>query len=61
MIPRTKENMITPGVTLEEALKKMTLENLDRLLVMQEEKMVGVITRSTLLRFVEIKQILEPR
>jgi Zn-dependent protease/predicted transcriptional regulator len=59
-VPRSAEMIITPGMTLEEALKKMTLENLDRLLVMQQEEMVGVITRSTLMRFVEIKQILEP-
>jgi predicted transcriptional regulator len=60
IIPRSAQMMITPGITLEEALKKMTVENLDRLLVMQQEEMVGVITRSTLMRFVEMKQILEP-
>jgi Zn-dependent protease/predicted transcriptional regulator len=60
MIPRTKDIMITPGITLDEVLKKMTLRNLDRLLVIQQEELVGVITRSTLMRFVEIQQILEP-
>jgi hypothetical protein len=38
----------------------MTLQNLDRLLVMQQDDLVGIITQSTLRRFVEIQQILEP-
>jgi Zn-dependent protease/CBS domain-containing protein len=60
MIPRRKDIMITPGLTLGEALTKMTLKNLDRLLVMQGEELVGIITRNSLMRFVEIRQILEP-
>jgi Zn-dependent protease/predicted transcriptional regulator len=60
MMPRTHEIMITPGLTLGDALKKMTLNNLDRLLVMRQDNLVGLITRSTLMRFVEIRQILEP-
>jgi Zn-dependent protease/predicted transcriptional regulator len=60
MIPRTKDIMITPGITLGEALSKMTLKNLDRLLVMQQDELAGIITQSTLMRFVEIHQILEP-
>jgi Zn-dependent protease/predicted transcriptional regulator len=60
MMPRTHEIMITPGLTLGEALQKMTLNNLDRLLVMRQDDLVGLITRSTLMRFVEIQQILEP-
>jgi Zn-dependent protease/predicted transcriptional regulator len=60
MIPRTKEIMITPGITLDEAMKKMTLANFDRLLVMRQDELVGIITQSTLRRFVEIQQILKP-
>jgi len=60
MMPRSKDIMISPGINLDEALQKMTLNNLDRLLVMQQNDLVGIITQSTLLRFVEIQKILKP-
>jgi Zn-dependent protease/predicted transcriptional regulator len=60
-ITRLSDDMvISPEGTLDEAMKQMTQKDLDRLLVMQQGELVGLITRKSLLRFVEIKQILEP-
>jgi Zn-dependent protease/predicted transcriptional regulator len=61
MTPRSKDNMITPGVNLDEAMHKMTVNDLDRLLVMQENRLAGVITMGTLVRFLEIQRILSPQ
>jgi Zn-dependent protease/predicted transcriptional regulator len=55
-----KDMVIAPEGTLDEAMKQMTQTDLDRLLVMQQGELVGLITRKSLMRFVEIKQILEP-
>jgi len=43
-----------------DALQKMSQEGLGRLLVMDGDRMVGMITKTGLLRFLEIKGILEP-
>jgi Zn-dependent protease/predicted transcriptional regulator len=60
-VTRLSDDMvISPEGTLDEAMKQMTQKDLDRLLVMQQGELVGLITRKSLLRFVEIKQILEP-
>jgi Zn-dependent protease/predicted transcriptional regulator len=60
-ITRLSDDMvISPEGTLDEAMKQMTQKDLDRLLVMQQGELVGLITRKSLMRFVEIKQILEP-
>jgi len=50
---------IDPEVSLAEALKKMSLEGISRLLVMEGDRMTGMITKTGLLRFLEIKRILE--
>jgi Zn-dependent protease/predicted transcriptional regulator len=52
--------VIAPEGTLDKAMKQMTQTDLDRLLVMRQGELVGLITRKSLMRFVEIKQILEP-
>lgn len=60
-LTRLSDDMvISPEGTLDEAMKQMTQTDLDRLLVMQQGELVGLITRKSLMRFVEIKQILEP-
>ncbi len=60
-VTRLSDDMvISPEGTLDEAMKQMTQTDLDRLLVMQQGELVGLITRKSLMRFVEIKQILEP-
>ncbi|MCK9375216.1 MAG: site-2 protease family protein [Syntrophobacterales bacterium] len=58
--PLSDDTVIAPEVSLDEALKQMIRQEQDRLLVMQQGQLAGIITRHTLTRFVEIKQILEP-
>ena len=60
MIRMNDDILISPEVSLDEALKRMTWKDLDRLLVMQQGDLVGLITKKSLMRFVEIKHILEP-
>jgi Zn-dependent protease/CBS domain-containing protein len=59
MIPLSSEVQIDPSESLIEALKKMTRSDLGRLLVMREGRMIGMITKTGLLRFLEIKQVLQ--
>jgi len=47
-------------IELADALRQMTREEQDRLLVMEQDRLVGLITKSSLLRFVQVKRILEP-
>jgi Zn-dependent protease len=58
MVPLDSEMVIGPDTSLSEALQKMSEKNLDRLLVMRGDEMVGMITETGLLRFVEIKRTL---
>ncbi|HWP48150.1 MAG TPA: site-2 protease family protein [Candidatus Limnocylindrales bacterium] len=59
MIPISNSILIAPEASLAEALKKMVQEGVSRLLVVREDKMVGMITKTGLLRFLEIRHILE--
>ncbi len=59
MIPISNRILIAPEASLAEALKKMVQEGVSRLLVVREDKMVGMITKTGLLRFLEIRHILE--
>lgn len=59
MIPRGPDIEIGPDETLVDALKKMTTSGMGRLLVMRGDRFVGMITKSGLMRFLEIKQVLE--
>lgn len=57
MVPMGPEVEIGSEDTLVEALKKMTNTGSGRLLVMRGDRFVGMITKSGLLRFLEIKQV----
>ena len=43
-----------------DALMKMSQEQQDHLLVLRGGRLAGLVTKTGLLRFVQIKQILEP-
>jgi CBS domain-containing protein len=58
MRPLSGHITIAPQAPLTEALTKMVQEDTGRLLVMQDGTMQGMITKTGLLRFLEIKQIL---
>jgi len=60
MSPLTDQLKIGPKESLVDALKKMTQGGVGRLLVMDGDSMIGMITKNGLLRFLEIKRILEP-
>lgn len=58
MHPRGPEIEVTPDTALEDALKKMNQSDVERLLVMENDQMVGLITKTRLLRFLEVKKIM---
>lgn len=58
MTPINAAMTILPETSLIEALKKMSQENVTRLLVMRGDQMMGMITQTGLLRFLEIKRAL---
>jgi len=60
MAPLAAELLIDGEASLAEALVKMAREGQDRLLVLKGERLAGLVTKTGLLRFVQIKQILEP-
>ncbi|MGH7845929.1 MAG: site-2 protease family protein [Candidatus Binatia bacterium] len=59
MTPLNDEMTIRRETPLSEALRRMSQGNLGRLLVMQGDEMVGMVTQTGLLRFLEIKRALE--
>ncbi len=59
MTPLRDGLVMAPDASLAEALTRMVQEDADRLLVMEKGRMVGMVTKTSLLRFVQIKQILE--
>jgi predicted transcriptional regulator len=58
MAPINRGMIIPPDTPLIEALKKMSEENVARLLVMRGDHMMGMITQTGLLRVLEIKRVL---
>lgn len=60
MVPSGEPLVISADLSLADALRQMTREEQDRLLVMEQDRLVGLITKSSLLRFVQVKRILEP-
>ncbi len=60
MTPLQEDLLIEGDASLAEALIKMSREEQDRLLVLQVDRLVGLVTKTGLLRFVQIKQVLEP-
>jgi Zn-dependent protease/predicted transcriptional regulator len=59
MVPRSGKIEIAPDASLADALKQMTQENIGRLLVVEKDKIIGMITKTGLLRYWEVKQALE--
>ena len=59
MQPLSDRTTIAPQVPLTNALSKMAHEGSGRLLVMQDATLQGMITKTGLLRFLEIKRILD--
>ena len=55
MAPVNRAMTISPETPLIEALRKMSQQNIARLLVMRGDQMMGMITQTGLLRFLEIK------
>jgi predicted transcriptional regulator len=51
---------IKPDATVSQALQKMTEIDAGRLVVMQDAHLLGLITRSGVSRFVQLKTRLEP-
>jgi Zn-dependent protease/CBS domain-containing protein len=60
MTPLTDDLLIDGQNSLADALMKMSRDEQDRLLVLKAGRLAGIITKTGLLRFVQIKQVLEP-
>lgn len=58
MVSLGERMIITPESPLTDALKRMTQEGLNQLLVMQDNTLQGIVTKAGVLRFLEIKRIL---
>lgn len=58
MIPMSDGISVVPDESVLEALKKMTQADTGRLLVLQNGAMLGMVTRTGLFRFLEIKRVL---
>jgi Zn-dependent protease/predicted transcriptional regulator len=59
MQPYNENIIISPAISLVIAMRKMVTENTARLLVMEKDQLLGMITKTGLLRFLEIRNILE--
>ena len=59
MIPLGDKVEISPDDSLIDAMKKMSASGIGRLLVMRHDRMIGMITKTGLLRFMELKRLLE--
>lgn len=57
--PVTVENSIDPDTPVKEALNRMSLTGLSRLLVMEHGRMAGIVTLKDLLEFLALKMELE--
>ena len=58
MVSLGERMIITPESSLTDALKRMTQEGLNQLLVMRDNTLLGIVTKAGVLRFLEIKRIL---
>lgn len=58
MVSLGERMIITPESSLADALKRMTQEGLNQLLVMRDNTLQGIVTKAGVLRFLEIKRIL---
>jgi CBS domain-containing protein len=59
MTPISPDLLIDATTSLAEALVKMAREDQERLLVLTGDRLAGLVTKTGLLRFVQIKQVLE--
>jgi CBS domain-containing protein len=59
MTPLTADLLIDARASLADALVKMSRSEQERLLVLQDDRLAGLVTKTGLLRFVQIKQVLE--
>lgn len=60
MTPLHEDLLIEAKASLAEALMKMSRGEQERLLVLEGHRLAGLVTKTGLLRFVQLKQILEP-
>jgi CBS domain-containing protein len=60
MTPLSDDLLIDAHASLADALVKMSREDQERLLVLEGNRLAGLVTKTGLLRFVQIKQVLEP-
>jgi predicted transcriptional regulator len=60
MTPLSDAMLISAKASLADALVKMSREGEERLLVASQGRLQGMVTKTGLLRFVQIKQILGP-
>lgn len=58
MVPLSDACLIPPGASLNEALRKMALGGLGRLLVVEGNRLAGMVTKTGLLRMLEMRRIL---
>jgi Zn-dependent protease/predicted transcriptional regulator len=58
MAPLEPHMIISPETSANEILTHMSQNNLGRVLVMRDDHMLGMVTRTGLLRFMEMKRIL---
>ncbi|HZA54981.1 MAG TPA: CBS domain-containing protein, partial [Candidatus Udaeobacter sp.] len=59
MAPVGREMIIGPETRVEKALRRMSEGRLGRLLVMRDDRFLGMVTQSGLLRYLEIKRALK--
>jgi Zn-dependent protease/predicted transcriptional regulator len=59
MIPISSELTINPEESALEAFTKISKGNIGRLLVMEEDKLVGILSKTDLIRFLQIKTMME--
>jgi len=60
MTPLQDDLVIDRKASLADALMKITRKEQDRLLVLDGDRLAGLVTKTGLVRFVQIKQVLEP-
>lgn len=58
MVPREKLHTLTPGQPLHQVLSVMVAQGINQLPVIQDGRLVGVLNREDILRFVEIRRSL---
>jgi Zn-dependent protease/predicted transcriptional regulator len=60
MVPVNEKVTISPGATVSDAMHRMAEADAGRLLVLDAERLMGLITRSQIARFVQLKSQLDP-